>query len=175
MVRPMDKSNDSKYMTSDAKRGLIYIALAISFCWCMPILFDGVSSGKLLLLRALLVWGMRTVIVLLGLTFCVALYFFIIEKISQINTELQLSCRPFISLLMWKLFKYAVAIKVTVNTFNGWQRIWLVFSIIYSIFFLIYSFCDGFYIPVAFFGWLLPITCFYLLGWSVGWVYRGFV
>lgn len=70
---------------------------------------------------------------------------------------------------------------IPLDDLNGWERTWVVASIFYSVFIIIFLVVDWRayyvlhkYLMIGFVVWIIPIITLYFLGWSIGWVYRGF-
>ena len=59
---------------------------------------------------------------------------------------------------------------------GGWLRLWIVVSLLYLVL-VILSVVLVFpeeHFRLAFLWWIIPVIGIYVLGWAVGWVYRGF-
>ena len=59
---------------------------------------------------------------------------------------------------------------------GGWFRLWIVVSLLYLVL-VILSVVLVFpeeHFRLAFLWWIIPVIGIYVLGWAVGWVYRGF-
>lgn len=67
------------------------------------------------------------------------------------------------------------------NKLNGWQRLWVVFSVIIAIPYvpLIFSVLtfkpDIYFALILFITWLAMIISIYLLGMAINWVRKGFL
>lgn len=63
--------------------------------------------------------------------------------------------------------------------FGGWHRLWAFLSVVYLLGLLCFLWgmdvgdVENFVLKVAIV-WLVPVVGFYLLGWGLQWVYRGF-
>ena len=60
---------------------------------------------------------------------------------------------------------------------NGWQRLWLVATVLWSLFWLLITgagFGEEGYLLMMFYLCLVPAFAVYALGWAIGWAIRGF-
>ncbi len=60
---------------------------------------------------------------------------------------------------------------------NGWQRLWLVATVLWSLFWLLLT-AEGFgeegYLLLIFYLCFIPTFTVYVAGWTIGWALRGF-
>ncbi len=59
---------------------------------------------------------------------------------------------------------------------NGWQRLWVVAAVVWSLVCLVVVVGLGVddWLGFMVYGWVTPAIAVYALGWGIGWALRGF-